>query len=161
MDFMSQRCVCLPHQQSYICKTKENRGNFIRWVWRWGNCIVKLQIRGGKKSVAIKRLNSLHKNTCSERGVLKGTTVFIKGACPNILAHPATDMSQPDFSNLSGHLEVSCSWTCYKSITSDLAQCWLCFILWKVLYYWTVVFTISLPEAAEGTLTIFVFIDYE
>lgn len=79
--------------------------------------------QGGKKSVAIKRLNTLHKNTCSERGVLKGTTVFIKGACPNILAHPATDMSQPDFSNLSGHLEVSCSWTCYKYITSDLAQC--------------------------------------
>lgn len=76
-----------------------------------------------KKSVAIKRLDTLHKNTCSKRGVLKGTTVFIKSACPNILAHPATDMSQPDFSNLSGHLEASCSWTRYKHITSDLAQC--------------------------------------
>lgn len=77
----------------------------------------------GKKLVAIKRLNTLHKNTCSMRGMIKGTTaVFIKSDCPNILACPATDMSQPDFSDLSGHLEVSCSWTRYKHVTSDLAQ---------------------------------------
>lgn len=95
MDFMSQRWVCLPHQQSYICKTKENRGNFIRWVRRGGNCIARLQIRG-KKLVAIKRLDTLRKRKKKE-GKIKAHAVrgvcsrarAPQSACPNILAHPA------------------------------------------------------------------------
>lgn len=95
--------------------------------------------------VAVKSLQLTYKNNssitlCSRAP--KHHLLFSLSTLPWLVqgSTPESFLSQPDFSNLSGHrkqtqshLTLSCSWTYYKSVTCYLGLHW-CFVsVWELL----------------------------